>query len=77
MTEITLDHALDTVQQLPLDQQEMLLEIIRSRQIARRRREIAQDAQESLVAFRAGKLKPAPLKDIVKGLHEGRNNPDS
>ena len=71
MTEITLDHALDTVQQLPPDQQEMLLEIMHSRQIARRRREIAQDAQESLAAFRAGKLKTTSLKEIVKGLHEG------
>ncbi|HLF88392.1 MAG TPA: hypothetical protein VI451_05565 [Anaerolineales bacterium] len=68
MPEITLDYALDTVQQLPSDQQEMLLGIMHSRHIARRHREIAQNAQESLDIFWAGKLKPSAIKEVVEKL---------
>jgi hypothetical protein len=68
MNEITLDEALDTVMQLPLEQQEMLLEIIHSRHIENRRREMAQDAQASLAAFRAGELRPQSATDIITEL---------
>lgn len=64
METITLDQALDTVMQLPKDEQEMLLEIIRRRHIEVRRREIADDAQTARAAFKAGKL-PAQSADAV------------
>jgi hypothetical protein len=70
MDEITLDQALDTVMQLPPEQQEMLIEIIRSRRIERRRREIARDARESLAAFQAGKLKPQSFNEIIAELRQ-------
>jgi hypothetical protein len=65
MNTISLDEALETVMQLPPDQQEMLIDIVRHRQVERKRQEIADDAQESLVAFRAGKLKPRSSEDEV------------
>ena len=46
----TLDQAIDTVLELPPQQQEMLLEIIYRRQVEARRQAIAQDAQLSFVA---------------------------
>jgi hypothetical protein len=54
---VTLDQAIDTALQLPAEQQEMLVDILRSRQIEARRQEIAADALASIAAFRAGKLK--------------------
>jgi hypothetical protein len=69
----TLDQAIDTVMQLPLEQQEMLIEIVRSRHIENRRREIAKDAQESIAAFHAGKLKPQPVNEIITELRQSLN----
>ncbi len=46
----------------------MLLDIIRSRHFENRRREIARDAQESIAAFHAGKLKPQPVNEIITEL---------
>ena len=65
MSEITLDTALDTVMELPLEQQEMLLDIVRKRHIERRRREIARDAQESLATFRTGQLRAQSATEVI------------
>jgi hypothetical protein len=61
----TLDRALETVMQLSLDQQELLIEILRQRHIEASRNEIAKDAQESIAAFKAGKLKPQSAESII------------
>ena len=70
MSDITLDTVLDTVMELPLEQQEMLLDIVRKRHIERRRQEIARDAQESLAAFRAGQLRPQSAFATQLGTHK-------
>lgn len=70
MSEITLDRVLDTVMELPLEQQEMLLDIVRKRHIERRRQEIARDAQESLAAFRAGQLRPQSAAEVIVELRQ-------
>ncbi len=70
MNEITLDQALETVQQLPYDQQAMLLEIVHHRHIEYRRKEIAQDAQESIVSYRTGKLKPKQISETINELRD-------
>ncbi len=54
---VTLDQAIDTVLHLPFEQREMLVDILRSRQIDARRQDIATDAHKSIAAFREGKLK--------------------
>lgn len=69
----TLDQALDAVNQLPPEQQEMLAEILRSRQIAQRRREIAQDAREAIEAFRTGKLTPQSADEAIAELRQSLN----
>ncbi len=68
---ITLEQAVDTVMQLPPQQQEMLIDIISYRRIEERRKQIAKDARESLAAFRAGKLTPQPVQDILRSLNNG------
>lgn len=70
MSEITLDTALDTVMELPIEQQEMLLDIVRKRHIERRRQEIAMDAQESLAAFRTGQLRAQSATEVIVELRQ-------
>lgn len=62
---ITLDQALETVMQLSTDQQDMLVDILHSRRIEQRRREMAVDAQASIAAFHQGKFKPQSVDEIV------------
>ena len=66
---VTLDQAIDTALQLPPEQREMLVEILRNRQIEARRAEIAADARRSIADFRAGKLKVQSAEEAVAYLH--------
>jgi len=70
MNTISLDKALETVMQLPSEQQEMLIDIVRNRQIERQRQEIAEDAQKSLAAFQAGELKPQTASELIAELQQ-------
>ena len=72
----TLNQVLETAMQLPLDQQEMLIEILRHRHIEQRREEIARDAKESLQLFREGKLKPQPVEEIIAELRQSLDSDD-
>jgi hypothetical protein len=56
--------------QLPADQREMLVAILYKRQIEARRHEIATDAQESLAAYRAGKLKAQSAEETIRELRQ-------
>ena len=65
---ITLEQALITVNQLPIEQREMLIEIIKNQMIESSREEIARNAKEAKEAFQRGELKPQPLEDIINEL---------
>ena len=65
---ITLEEAILTVNQLPVEQREMLLEIVKNQMIETRREEIAQDAKEAIAAFHRGELKPQPVEEIIAEL---------
>lgn len=69
MKAITLDQVIDTALQLPPEQQEMLVDILRRRQIEKRRAEIAADAQKSLSDFRNGKYKSQSAASVIADLH--------
>jgi hypothetical protein len=77
MNAVTLDQVLDIVIQLPVEQQEMLIRILRKRQIESRRRRIAQDARDSLAMFRAGKLKPQPVQQVINDLRQALSETDA
>lgn len=68
METMTLDQALEAAMGLSFDQREMLLEIVRSRQIEARREEIAQDAEATLAEYRDGKLKPQSAEEVIREL---------
>lgn len=74
MSSVTLDEALDTIMQLPREQQEMLMEIWYRRRIEARRQEIARDAQDSLAAFRAGQYTPQPVDSVIAELRASLDN---
>jgi hypothetical protein len=63
-----LDQILDKAMALPSNQQEMLLQLLQRRMVERRRDEIAQDANESLAEFRAGKLKAQTANEAIADL---------
>lgn len=65
---VTLEEAILTVNQLPFEQREMLLEIIKNQMIETRRAEIAEDAKEAIAAFHRGELKPQPIENIIAEL---------
>jgi hypothetical protein len=66
---VTLDQALELAMQLPFEQQEMLLEILKRRQSERNRRAMAADAQASIAEFRAGYLAAQSADEVIADLH--------
>ena len=71
MNAITFDQAINIVDQLPYEQQEMLIDIFRKRLIEADRQRIARDAQDSLSAFRQGQFVVQPADQVIQELHEG------
>ncbi|HEY9772162.1 MAG TPA: hypothetical protein V6C71_27260 [Coleofasciculaceae cyanobacterium] len=67
---MSLDKVLDEAMDLPLEQQEMLIQILQRRMIERRRDEIATDAAATLAEFRAGKLKAQTANEAIASLRE-------
>lgn len=68
MNVATLDLALDVAMQLPEEQREMLLDILKRRAVEDRRNEIAADARVSLAAYRADELMPQSAESIIREL---------
>lgn len=73
---VTLTDVLDAVEQLTDEDQEALANIIRQRQIERRRDEIARDAQESMAAYRAGLLPSYTVEEAISHLEMVLAAPD-
>ncbi len=71
----TLEKAIEAAEELPTEQQDMLIEIMQKRRIERRRNEIFENAQISLTAFRRGELKPQSAAAAIEELHRSLNEP--
>jgi len=69
---MTFEQVVETIRQFPVEQQEMLIDLIRGWRTEARRREIARDAQESLAAFRSGQLEPQSAQEVIAELSEGQ-----
>lgn len=72
----TLEQALETASQLPLEQQQMLIKILQNRNIESRREEMARDARRSLADFRAGKFKPQSAEEAITELRQFLDEPE-
>ncbi|NEO16557.1 MAG: hypothetical protein F6J98_28300 [Moorea sp. SIO4G2] len=70
----TLDQVLEEAMTLPVEQQEMLIQIIKSRMVEQRRQEIALDAEVSFAEFQAGKLKIQTATEAIEELRECFNH---
>jgi hypothetical protein len=66
----TLEQALNTVSQLPIEQQEMLIQIVQNRLLENRRQEIAEDAKQAISFFHKGELKPQTAEEVIAELKE-------
>jgi hypothetical protein len=73
---VTLTDVLDAVEQLTDEDQEAFADIIRQRQIERRRDEIARDAQESMAAYRAGLFPSYTAEEAIAHLEMVLETPD-
>lgn len=62
---MTFGDVLETVDSLPLEEQEELIEILRRRVIERRREELAKEIQEARKEFRAGRARPATPDELM------------
>ena len=62
--------ALDSIEQLPTEDQETLIEIVQRRLIEQRRAEIARNARATLQAFREGRARYGTIDDLRRDLDE-------
>jgi hypothetical protein len=65
---LTFDHFLDEFFQLSLEDQEMLLEILKKRTIEQKRMRIAREAKEALREHQKGLTKKGTVEDLMKDL---------
>ena len=65
---LSFQELLESVESLPPDDQQMLLDIINMRIIEKRRDELAADLEESLEAYGKGKVRIGMVDDILKDL---------
>ncbi|HEY9703117.1 MAG TPA: hypothetical protein V6C58_11760 [Allocoleopsis sp.] len=72
----TFEQVLDLVTELPLDQQEILIEIVQHRTAQMRRKELAAESQTALVEFRKGNLKPQTAEEAIMELRTYLNTPE-
>lgn len=64
----TFEEVLNLVTELPLDQQELLINILQRRISPIRRKELASSSQEALAEFRTGNLKPQTAIEVIAEL---------
>jgi hypothetical protein len=63
-----LDQILDEIAALSLDEQELLLEIIKKRHIEQKRQRIVREVKEAQREHRKGLTKRGTVKDLMKDL---------
>ncbi len=69
----TLDRVLAQAESLPVEEQEMLEELLRLRRVEAWRHETAAAAKEALEAFRSGRLHSHPANKIIARLRKAGN----
>jgi hypothetical protein len=64
----TFEQALDMVAELPLEQQELLIDIVQHRTAEARRQELTRTSQEALAEYRSDNLKPQTACEAIAEL---------
>jgi len=70
MTSTPFQNILERIEQLPVSDQEALVEIIQKRLIELRRQEIAENAHRTIQAFREGRASYGTVEDLRRELEE-------
>ncbi|MBD2176167.1 hypothetical protein H6F42_04440 [Pseudanabaena sp. FACHB-1998] len=65
---ITFENALDAVSQLSIDQQEILIDILKKRNAEVRRRQILEECREGVAEYRTGVLKSQTAEGAIADL---------
>ncbi|MGJ3251627.1 MAG: hypothetical protein ACFE0J_10915 [Elainellaceae cyanobacterium] len=63
-----LDQVLDSIEMLPLEDQEVLVELIQRRLVERRREEIAKHIAQAQADYEAGKVFRGTVEDAIAEL---------
>lgn len=71
---MTFEQVIETVRQCSPKQREVLSDLMRRWEIESVRREIAEDAKESLELFRQGVLQPQSATEAIQELREYLSN---
>ena len=66
----TFDELLDTIEQMPIEQQETLVDVLQKRLLELRRQQIAQNAVEARQLYKMGKLPHGTVDDLLLDLDE-------
>ena len=61
---------IESVEALPLDDREILMDIINRRIIEQKREELVADMEESLQAYRKGEVRIGTVDDLLRDLDE-------
>jgi hypothetical protein len=67
---VTFQEALEAIESLPEDQQEDLMDILRRRQIERRRELLAERIEEARAEYAKGEVRRGTVEDLMKELAE-------
>ena len=69
-TSSRFQEVIETVEALPIDDQALLIEIIRQRLVQHRRIELAADVAEARRAYQQGKVRRGTVADLMEELAE-------
>ena len=72
MATLTLDRVLTDAGHLPLDEQEILEDLLRKRRVETWRAKTATEAKKSAAAFRSGKLKAQSAEGVIARLRAAK-----
>lgn len=74
---ITFENALDVVSQLSIEQQEILIDILRKRNAEARRKEILEECREGLAEYRSGILQSQTAEAAIIDLRSYLNDSEA
>ncbi|MGQ4647207.1 hypothetical protein [Lyngbya aestuarii] len=72
----TFEQVLDQISELPIDQQELLIEIVKRRTVEQRRKVLARESHEALAEFKAGQFQSLTATEAIAELRSYVNSPE-
>ncbi len=69
-TTIMFDQILEKVDTMPLEEQELIIEILKNRYREKRREDILKNAEETLEEYRKGLTSKGTVADLLKELED-------